>query len=280
MKTFPPPHWNYGKIIAGSNESRFDFEYIAKFNYENWYHLLVDNKDRIKLINIENYVDVLCEKHVIYTQTDEITFDDMEPLVNQLNQKLDGNEYFVRLSYRSPKDVPEGRLPNYTAKDVLTSIIKSERCFEDMIAHIHHKLNNVILPSINIVLIPFRECKNERELRCFIFDGKVKAITNQHPDFGWPFKGIESLIVSNIIDFFNTQGSSVLITHSSEMVVDVEIDNNNKIIPIECNPYGKKGSTSGVLFDWERDHDILYNETNIIVLRYSRDRSKQITLCF
>lgn len=61
-------------------------------------------------------------------------------------------------------------------------------------------------------------------------------------------------------------------------VVDIELDNNLISHLIEFNPYGKEGSTGAILFDWERDKDILFSTSQRIVLRYDMDKSKEMVI--
>ena len=61
-------------------------------------------------------------------------------------------------------------------------------------------------------------------------------------------------------------------------VLDIEIDDDFIPILIEFNPYGVKGSTSAILFDWNKDFEILCSKNDFTVLRYSRDKSKEIKI--
>ena len=112
-------------------------------------------------------------------------------------------------------------------------------------------------------------------MRCFVYQGELVAITNQFSDDTWPFHGLEILIISKIRSFVNHIWETYNPYESA--VLDVEIDANFNPILIEFNPYGNKGSTSAILFDWDKDSKILNCKNDFIVLRYSRDKSKDIT---
>jgi len=256
--SFPPKEWNYNKIIPGSKESKYNFQYISQFNFELWKKRI--NESDFISINIEKYLKSLCERHVDYCATGIVNSDTLSSLIELIDSYLSKINYdiFMRLSYRSAKDVPEGRLPILSSKQILNALIKSNRCFDDMIAHKYHQLNGMQLPLICLNLTPWRDCNQERELRCFIHHKKLVAITNQFPILNsWPFKGKEleiTYIIKNFIDdLFNKHD---LYDCS---VVDIELDNNLISHLIEFNPYGKEGSTGAILFDWERDKDILFS---------------------
>lgn len=261
---FPPEHWKYNSIIPGSKESKYDFEYIATFNYELWMDKL-GNNDFIK-INIESHLIELCEKHIHYIQTGIINLTDLtlyKELKTLINNKKEQQEWFLRLSYRSAKDVPEGRLPVANADQILYAIIKSDRCFNDMVAHKYNALQGALLPPICIILTPYRKHNQERELRCFVYDNKLVAITNQQQ---WVFKGYELTLIYNINKFIDNLWKNNKLYYAA--VVDIELDMELNPILIEFNPYGIKGSTSAVSFDW--NESILYKSASI-TLRSSKN---------
>ena len=257
----------YNKIIPGSVDSKYDFKYIAEFNFEIWNEKL-RNKNFIS-INIDKYCEVLCEKHVLYVETGDINLEYLDDLREMINM-YDFKHKFFRMSYRSAKDVVAGKIPMENADHVLNILIKSERCFDDMIAHTFNNLKN-----ISIIFVPFRKCRQDRELRCFVFQNKLVAITNQFPDDAWPFHGLEILIIQKIRKFVNHLWETYSPYESA--VLDVEIDADFNPILIEFNPYGIKGSTSAILFDWDTDFKILNCKNDFIVLRYSRDKIREIT---
>jgi hypothetical protein len=111
--------WKYAKIIPGSEESKYDFEYIAKFNFEHWSQFFSQFDECIS-INIDKYIDILCEKHFEYDSTGQIDLEN-DILLNILGTYKITNS-FMRLSYRSAKDVPEGRLSINNTREVVLMI--------------------------------------------------------------------------------------------------------------------------------------------------------------
>jgi hypothetical protein len=278
MIKFPPDCWNYNKIIAGSDESAYDFAYISKFNFEKWMSIIRDN--RLISFSIEEYVELMCERHVKYCRTGDVDLTDLTDLISVLNEYISKSDtdMFFRLSYRSAKDVPEGRLPIKNGLQIVTAIIKSERCFDDLIAHRYHQLNDMPLAPININIVPWINCDQSRELRCFVFEKQLVAITNQFPnDDNWPFKGLEMHLIETVNRYINDMWINYPNLYDSA-IVDIEVNRFMQPKLIEFNPYEKKGSTSAILFDWISDADILHNKHDEIILRYSRDRSKEIKL--
>jgi len=277
MTTFPPDSWNYNKIIAGSDESVYDFEYISKFNFERWMNII--GNDKLESFLIEDYVELICEKHIEYCRKGYIDLTGLNDLIKMLNNYITNSngDLFFRLSYRSAKDVPEGRLPVKNGKQIMTAIIKSERCFDDLVAHRYHQLNGVHLAPININVIPWITCNQNREIRCFVFEKQLVAITNQFPNDDWPFRGCEKQLTETLNRYVNYLWQTHPDIYSSS-VVDIEVNQFMTPELIEFNPYEKRGSTSAVLFDWITDADILFNRSDTIRLRYSKDKSRDVVV--
>jgi len=269
---FPPIHWHYNKIICGSKESKYDFEYISKFNFECWNKII--NNHNFTSINIDKYIVQLCEQHVQYEQTGLINFHELHDLIEELNKILNNNEFFLRLSYRSTKDVAEGRMPITNANQIITAIIKSERCFDDMVALLTYNNDNQITNSLfplYIHLVPWRNCDWFSELRCFIFEKKLVAISNQSDN--WLFKGRELEIVYKINKFVNELYQKHKDLYDST-VMDIELTNDFDIILIEFNPYYEKGSTGAIFFNWN-EKLLVDDNPKFITLRYCNDKSKE-----
>jgi hypothetical protein len=308
----PCSWYHYDKIIAGSENSKFDFAYIAEFNYERWATKI--GKTDWESVNIEDYVELLIQKHVEWRRTERIDLKGLEEVLASLKETMKkvSGETFIRLSYRSPKDVPEARLPVTSPQQILRLIIKSERCYDDLIAHHYHRSRGVSLFPLNIVLTPWDEKRYpQRELRCFIFRGKLVAITNQFPDDRWPFKGVEVEIMHILNQYVNEMWQCSQSEHLTPLgcaqrwhpwsetegptppegrwllhpdlyesaVVDIEINAHLEPTLIEFNPYGRHGSTSPGLFDWEKDGDILFPVVrDKIILRWNRQRWRDIVV--
>lgn len=254
----------YNKIITGSEQSKYDFEYISKFNFECWNQKIKNNN--FISIDIDSYTDQLCQKHIQYLDTGLINVDDLIELLSILDDKIEKNkEYFVRLSYRSAKDVIEGRMPVTNSEQILYAIIKSERCFDDMIAHKYHQFN-----PLYIHLVDWQNCNQDRELRCFIFEKKLVAITNQFSS--WLFKNQELQIIYEINKFVDDLYNKHKDLYDS-CVIDIEL--SSELVPklIEFNPYYEKGSTGAILFNW--NENLLYKPGSI-TLRFCKDRYQEI----
>ena len=276
MNEFPPAYWNYGKIIAGGPGSKFDFEYIAEFSLEAWKRRLGERLNNN--FCIEKSCFALCEKHVSYMKNGYIDDykKDLDDLVKELDNFFMANDedcgWFLKLSYRSAKDVPQGRFPVWKTEDVITAIVCSERCFDDMVAHQFHQRNHAYLPPMLLHLLPYEECNRDRELRCFVYDRRLCAITNQFPEDPWLFEGHEIELILTIRNFVCRLWQK----HSDlydEAVIDVEVSEDMQPNLIEFNPYFKKGSTAAVLFDWEQDKSALENRGGRIEFRVRHNHS-------
>ena len=201
--------------------------------------------------------------------------------------------WFVRLSWRSPKDVPEGRRPSSTATDVLTAVVKSKRCFDDLVAYRWHLLHGPaavdsdpqavgkfisMLPPAYLHLVPW--CPDvgiSTELRCFVHRGRLVALSHQVPGDMFPFVAQEEAVVRRVHRLLTEVWGAAAVTAENQRqqhdqrsernglyddgcVVDVDISLDlERAMVVEFNPYHDRGSTSAGMFDWQVDEDTLYS---------------------
>jgi hypothetical protein len=222
-----------------------DFRYIFEFNYERWYKPLKDSDKK--------YIP----RDVVFIK---LSRDDMRDI---LAGKLDKNiklaidngiakldsDVFVRLSSRSPKDSVFCKRC-VDASDVERLLLSSQRIYNDVLSSIEYDY-----PS-HIILMPYRKIYEYNEARCFVYKGKCTAITQcvvNYENVRW---NLNAKFYSELAEMCSDIRD---ICSIDTFVMDIEIMNDGGIKLIELNPFGREGSTGAMLFDWEKDNDILTN---------------------
>ena len=55
------------------------------------------------------------------------------------------------------------------APEIVKLIVRSQRIFDDALAHLHHTLRGgLALAPMQLHLVPWRDCRQSREMRCFV----------------------------------------------------------------------------------------------------------------
>ena len=300
-QSWPPAHWGYTKTIVGSAASRFpDYAYICRFDYENW--LNCNTQSRTRMENLKRFTTLqngapvsvrlsegdvlsLCEASYAHrTGQDDghrsLRFQRLRrTLTAAVAAETGGDkfgEWFCRLSNRSPKDVLT--TPCRSADDAIDAVIRSTRCFDDLVAHRYHRLRGIAVPHVEMHLVPWREdCDANAELRCFVHNRRLVAASHQFPGELFPFLGREKELVASLHDLVQSIYSELMPTATYDSaVIDIEVSDDPYLgltsQLVEFNPYGKLGSSSPALFDWIDDADLLYpaeGAAALCALRYS-----------
>jgi hypothetical protein len=252
------------RIITGGPGSRFDWDYIIKFNFDQWSHLLFDV--RVAFETDKEPVSIFYDSEDC--QSVDLTMEEaqaiiqggfpeqnsvLQSLLSKIQSVLDkSNEYFIRLSTRSPKDVQGGMTPQSTASGILDTLMRSERAYEDLTDYVFHCQQGKS-SSMQVHLLPWIEIMHGKETRCFVFENNVVACCQTFLDR--KFKPASFLPIGLAHIKLVVKTLTNLIPWST-YVIDIEVD-EKKARVIEFNPFWKFGSTSAVLFDWVEDRDIL-----------------------
>jgi hypothetical protein len=257
-----------------------EIEQILTFNFDYWYSKLKNVK--VKTSNSEYFV---CNQKVIDIElsTQEMkslqqayetnlmgkdpNFDGLKNLSQKIEQEIKSNSeiplWFVRLSSRSPKDVSGGIRPCDNASDVIDILIQSNRVSNDLQWYLIYEIKT----PLYIHLIKWKSFQKENEVRCFVFQRKLVAITQYFLEKHFSlrkneFEGVKKIeqVMEQIMDKIPYE----------DFVIDLEV--NQTVYLVEFNAYGKKGTTSAVLFSWVEDEKILLNNspTNVCV-RYLKN---------
>jgi hypothetical protein len=192
--------------------------------------------------------------------------DDLQELSKKIELEMKSNSeiplWFVRLSSRSPKDV-SGIRPCENPSDVIDMLIQSNRVSNDLQWYLVYEIKT----PLSIHLIKWKSFQKENEVRCFVFQRKLVAITQYFLEKHFSlrkneFEGVKKIeqVLDQIMDKIPYD----------DFVIDLEV--GQTVYLVEFNAYGKKGTTSAVLFNWVEDEKILLNNspTNVCV-RYLKN---------
>lgn len=197
--------------------------------------------------------------------------------------------WFLRLSDCSPKDSPFGGAgPHATLQDALHSIDGSLRSQKELArawAIMTQKQMATMFPCrkredtpllacdgeeamTTLYLAPFdKSCDTLCELRCFVHDGRLTAITQ----YDWFSPGaifcsmddaqlehvareVDSFLQRRVLPAFTEAGGI------SSFTMDVEfVRASDEVRLIELNCFGAHLAAASGLFHWLRDHDELHN---------------------
>jgi hypothetical protein len=149
---------------------REQIDEILLYNYDIWYEKLKDFQINDKFILPQNVhkiqldkqemqeIEKYYENHSTEFESSEVLCKLIDKLTNLMNQ-TENEEYFVRMSTRSPKDVTGGIRPCSNGKDVLRLLVSSNRISNDLQWYLVYEINT----PLYIHLIPWRKCRNENE---------------------------------------------------------------------------------------------------------------------
>jgi hypothetical protein len=254
---------------------------IVKYNFEEWHkdlvNLRVDFGDsKLRPICIQNVVSIalsprdleeLNEGWKYFYQSGtafnvEILASKMESLQSKISTILSqyaSIDFFLRLSTRSPKDSSGAHsFAVRNAQQALQILAESDRVAKDVLWYIEHKFLHH--STLQLHFLPWRTYTKPNELRCFIYEQKLVAVTQYYLNEPFPFKAQEFVVVY-LLEKLIAAIKQHIPYQNCVMDVEVTLKKNGigKVFVIEFNPYGKDGTTGPVLFHWVNDAVILFN---------------------
>ncbi|KAL9646940.1 hypothetical protein ABK040_013799 [Willaertia magna] len=196
------PNQNVEKLIK-----LFYYLEISFFNFDIWYTFLEkEMKEEIIIIPLtEDYLKSLQRAYTNFTfqqPLQQVDLLNLKELMNKIERKLinKSKSYFIKLSTRSPKDnkyslqkIEEKNLDNLTNEEIfkmkydslkcnkpsemIDMLRTSKRVFDDISFYLEEKeLFNYY--NLNLIIREWIEdLEFDLEFRCFIFNGKVTAIS-------------------------------------------------------------------------------------------------------
>lgn len=237
---------------------------VSKTNLKNYYKLVDYNVDWIYSFNpletkiLYEAAQVGC----ITGKRPEIFSDELKEIENKFKLKSIWKEgkWFVRLDSASPKDSII-KLPITNPCDLITSLVTSMRACKDF------KYN--LGKNCDLFFVKFDDqWKEDRELRVFVRNGKVMAISQ----YVWSQVGIFATfddqilnkIALNVVEFVKHLVDKVCKEIGTyDLVVDLYVYDNLTIKLIELNSFGYWLASGSALFNWQKDFNELYFDERI-----------------
>lgn len=268
-------------------ETLFDMDYTWEFNVERWIDRLGDltlHSSAASVALTPQNMEFLCGMHQAWCEhrlpgngdwpelwEDERISDFHSSVGKVLRERGEDFEAFIRLSSRSPKDAIGGLRPCTTASQVLLRLALSERAYHDMSWAVLNR------KKLALWIFPWREGVGiEREFRCFVFGGKLTAITSYTERGMWKNPlGMSTLVTKARL---LAQTITNRLPRMQNYVMDVFCDISDVRL-IELNPWGSKGSTDAVLFHWTEDQAVL-EDSSSVTFRYRSSTTEVAEVAF
>ena len=192
-----------------------------------------------------------------------------DPKISEIKKELGFDYFFIRTDRVSLKDGKHGVGPYRDLHTIIESMITTPR---------GHAAFADEDESCTIYFLPWLELTNDKEFRCFVYNNKITAISQQHwYKVNHYIDGLSkdqiAELVNKIIQYFDCEVAKRM-SYLSSYVMDLAILENSNGSPskhyfIEPNPFGKEYSSGSALFHWELDNDILHNDRdNSVVFRW------------
>lgn len=243
----------------------------------------------LKQITVKNILgeDYQCNNDIIlipitkilralYKSNDKAGLADyLTALLNDHNIDLKNDDYFVKISSTSGKDIlyesdssVDDDIPVdefWTNMNIATRklIIKNVDDLCDYLLK-SERISFSIKTSKNLVFRKWIDYRVEEEFRCFIYKNKLVAISQYDYGNELPIKMRCTATIVNVIKNFVNQVK--LPFNSVVMDVAFHISNHN-VYFIEFNEFGLTSNTDAGIYDWVHDADILYSEGSYTDIR-------------
>jgi hypothetical protein len=267
---------------------RLYFAQISKYNLEQWYEKLFALSATQKSIIIPlsekqlKLVRTLCSCQLsnslgFSSRMSNQELQDREELEQLISSHMEAGNYFVKLSTRSPKDAiavkddpslsPTEQLNQKikalmvrNGEEVLNLISRSQRIYSDINFFFQYGVPGTSFSSLNLILREWVDIPQDREFRCFVYEGTVTGVSQYNCYRPMPQLWDMDLInkISESIVKFNDTVKSCFSTTS--YVLDVVVFEDLKVELIEINSFGTYMSSGSALFHWKHHEDLLYNK--------------------
>jgi hypothetical protein len=254
----------------------FDLDHSQK--YSPLTRAVIEPLDSVLLETLLNYQK---RKRSIFSPQDEslrpfafapllVNLKKLETQIDMAKDQLQVENFFIRTSTRSPKDVIvsfksqiAGVCPPSltTGKDAVKLLGTSNRVFHDLECYAHSEKGD----EMSIIVKPFIEHIPFYEFRCFVHQKRLTAVSQYSPlgststlrvDSGG--QELDKSKVQRAIENFMKQ--IIMFLPYETVVVDVYCEPPFvKPMLIECKPFAPDLGTKGLLFDWTKDRLILFS---------------------
>lgn len=234
---------------------------LSATNTKNWVHafhgdivetLTIDDRESLrwmKQANEENYLG-----HFSHMWDDELA-DTTAKYQHAMPQLVPTEGWFIRTEHVSLKTGMYGAGPYHSLENILKSIVTSSG---------RHQALRPDDSQCVIYFLQWRQIEPDREMRCFVYQDRLTAISAQT----WfrPAKWLAGLsdaeltsLTHNIRRFFQDTICPRLLYLSGHYTFDLAILSDGFPYFIEPNPFGARYSAGSSLFHWIKDAHLLEN---------------------
>lgn len=266
----------------------FDFyeEYFVDYFVDNNFHVTIDNSATLKthlghIIDLDGSPTSYTLEHLHYVMNEEYFgdkwYDDVKDhtfkttfiditecalsIVNAAPMEIAGldeeiaklgGSVFVRLNSVSPKE----KKPAQNAEEVIQYLTNSSRVADSIKESLKFASPILLMLREYIEDFPYKY-----EFRCFIYRGKITAISQYHFDQyieEFQSKDAQQAIIGKISDFYDSIKETI---QYSRCTMDVTV--TDKVQIVEFGGFGIEQNAGACLYNWHHDYHILYDYTSI-----------------
>lgn len=233
------------------------YSYLECFDYNNWYSDdITDGPKNVKMIKID---DELKRILVALHNKEEINDTDVYRLSDfkcEINKKMDGGEYFIRLSGTSGKN--EKSVTSFNNADDIVKHLYGNTLFV--------KQEYMINKDSYLIMMKWNEKIVDRyEFRIFVVNNKITGVSQQHWSELFQYSGEELDDIEYALFNIEFIGQVPYETFIGDVYIDME---TKRCHLIECNPFGSHCGAGSTLFNWVDDHDLLHGIDDKAEFRY------------
>lgn len=252
--------------------------HISRYEADVWYPVVTKDDEGRKLTFASEFVALDAARlDALASLPDDKSIKDSS-IYRLLVQEIDDvfskfkargiTKLFVKLNSVSPKDLcyyddsPYGdvnAMAAYRPEHVIHMLTRSARTMS--------VIRNPRAP-VYIMLREFADVPLEDEYRCFVYDNKLRAISQYHWNVQRPELLSQRLVIRDRISEFIDLIIRGLYLPYADCIVDVILDKPSDktfkglgIHLIECNCFGADLIAGSALYNWDVDYDILYKNS-------------------
>jgi D123 len=250
--------------------------HISRYEADVWYPVITKDPEGSKLTFASEFIELNAERlDMLVALSDDKNVKE-GPVYRSLIRDLDAvfdkfkqhnvNKLFVKLNSVSPKDLcvyfdgPYGdidALAAYRSEHVPHMLTRSTRTMS--------VIRNPRAP-VHIMLREFADVPVQDEYRCFIYDNKLRAISQYHWNVQRPELLDQRFAIRDRISNFMSQVLQGSYLPYADCIVDVILAEPSEktfgglgIYIVECNCFGADLVAGSALYNWDVDYEILYH---------------------
>lgn len=245
---------DYDEKLMQTKTSRWFTIFLTSNNITNY---------SIIVLGVESWMFDALEIGAVSGKFPSLYQEELDDYCERYNIMFD-DDYFVRTEHCSLKYGEYKTGPYNSLKNIIKSIISSTYS---------HSCLRPDDREIKLYLSPWiYDYDEDREFRVFVYNNNITAISSQnlYQENIWlkSHSNIKSIVESLLNFFYSTLSSKLHNINNGCYTMDIYYSKYDQWYFIECNGFGAEYSAGSSLFHWQTHHDILYDKSPILPLRY------------